>query len=335
MSNSANKCFLPTCQRRARLKLGYVTGEAEEVKKRRQHYVWRKYLEPWCDGGKVWCHRKGTSPFHTNPINVAVERDFYKLTKLTKNDVVFVNKIAIEPINHAALRKLNAGWISLFETIFKLEEGLRGNQWLNPELIPKIDEVMHNLDEDHNTALENISANYLDSLIKGDASFYKDDVFATEFTYFMASQYFRTKNIRDSFFTNFSSRTPEGVSIERTWPIIRYIFSTCVGFNLYANRDQYKLVILNNDTDAYFVTSDQPVQNVYAAGLLGKKSTDEVELFYPVSPNRAVLISNDTQYADKQEQVIGSSTVSYYNNIVAKGAYEQIFTKTMDCLTFN
>ncbi len=304
------------------------------MKIRRQHYVWRKYLEPWCERGKIWCHRRAASPFHANPINVAVERDFYKLTKLTKSDVLFIHKVAIEPIKHPDLRKLNAGWISIFEEIFNFEQGLRENQWLSPELISKLDEIMHNLDENHNTALENLAAKYLNSLIQGDTSFYKDDNSATEFAYFMASQYFRTKNIRNSVFKNVGSITPEGVSIERTWPIMRYIFSTCAGFHLYAKRDHYKIVILNNDADTYFITSDQPVQNTHAAGLLGQQIIDEVELYYPVSPTRAVLISNDARYVEKQEEIIGSSIVSHFNDIVLKGAYEQIFTKTPDCITF-
>ena len=302
------------------------------MKIRRQHYVWRKYLEPWCEEGKIWCHRRGVSPFHTNPINVAVGRDFYKLTKLTVNDVLFIYQLAIEPIKHPALRKLNADWISIFEDIFNFAEGLRSSQGLSPELLSKIDEIMHNLDELHNTALENLAAKYLDSLIQGDSSFYKDDDSATEFAYFMASQYFRTKNIRNSVITNMGSIIPKGVSIDRTWPILRYIFSTCVGFSLYANRDHYILVVLNSDANNYFITSDQPVQNTHAAGLLGKGIVNEVELYYPVSPNRAVLISADERYAVKEADYLGTSTVSYFNDIVKKGAFEQIFSKTSDCV---
>lgn len=302
------------------------------MKKRRQHYVWRKYLEPWCEDGKVWCHRNGAPPFHTNPINVAVERDFYKLTQLTKKDLLFIYKIAIEPIKNNSLRELNVGWISTFERAFRLEKNLRDTDWLPQEIVDALDEVMHNLDEDHHQGLEHIAENYIDSLHKGDASFYNDDDDAAKFGYVLASQYFRTKNIRDSMFRIFGGLSIDGVCIERIWPIMRHIFSTCVGFNLYAKRGEYNLVMLLNESTLNFITSDQPIQNVHAAGHLGESIINDLEFYYPVSPGKAIVISNDVRYAGKNKESIGPETVSYFNDIVAKSAYEQIFTKTADCL---
>jgi hypothetical protein len=124
---------------------------------------------------------------------------------------------------------------------------------------------------------------------------------------------------------------PEEVSIERVWPIMRHIFTTCVGFNLYAKRSEYNLVILNNESDLDFITSDQPVQNVHAAGRLGEL-IDEVELYYPISPKRAIIISNDEKYTGKREEPISPVSVSYFNSVVVKSAYEQVFSRTAECL---
>jgi hypothetical protein len=304
------------------------------MKKRRQHYVWRKYLEPWCIDGKVWCHRKGGIPFHTNPTNVAVERDFYQLTQLTKNDIVFIQKVAIETIKNDTLRELNAGWISTFDDVFRLNRALRETDWIPAEFIEELDRVMHNLDEDHHNGLEKVAEKYLESLHKGDASFYEDDDCAVNFIYFLASQYFRTKNIRDSVLSTFGGLSIDGVSIERTWPIMRHIFSTCVGFNLYAKRREYKLVLLNNASELEFITSDQPVLNIHAAGRSGE-IIDEVEFYYPVSPSKAIIISNDKKYAEKSEDNIGPLNVSYFNDLVVKSAYEQVFTKTDECMSLD
>ncbi|MDD4914622.1 MAG: DUF4238 domain-containing protein [Methylococcales bacterium] len=301
------------------------------MKKRRQHYVWKKYLEPWCVDGKVWCHRNGANPFHTNPINVAVERDFYELTQLTKNDILFIQKVAIDPIKNDTLRELNAGWISTFDNIFRLNHSLRATDWIPEEFIKELDKVMHNLDEDHHNELEHIAEVYLDSLHKGDTSFYRDDEDAVEFIYFLTSQYFRTKNIRDNVYRSFNSIAIKEVSIERAWPIMRNIFSTCVGFTLYAKRNEYNLVILNNESELDFITSDQPVQNVHAAGRVGEL-IDEVEFYYPISPRRGVIISNDARYIGKTEEAVGPVTVSYFNDVVMKSAYEQIFSRTAACL---
>lgn len=302
------------------------------MKKRRQHYVWKKYLDPWTEEGKVWCHRKGARPFHTSPVNVAVERDFYKLHSLTQGDMKFIYKLAIEPIESNILRKLNVEWITLFEMVFRFSGHIREQEPVNQEDIDKLDEILHNLDENYHDQLENVAATCLDRLISGDGSFYNDDDFASTFTYFLSSQYFRTKNIQDSFCRSFSNIVVNGTNMERVWPILRHIFATSMGFMLFARRDAFGLTILKNDSTLHFITCDQPVLNVHAAGRLGEGIMTDVELYYPVSPRTSVLISNDTRYVGKNEVPLGIVGVSYYNNIVEKSAYEQIFTKTKQCL---
>ena len=54
---------------------------------RRQHYVWRHYLEMWQgEDDSVWCFRN-QKIFTTNPTNIMVEKDFYKLQELTREDI--------------------------------------------------------------------------------------------------------------------------------------------------------------------------------------------------------------------------------------------------------
>lgn len=302
------------------------------MKKRRQHYVWKKYLDPWTEEGKVWCHRKGERPFHTSPLNVAVERDFYKLHSLTQGDMQFIFKLAIEPIKNDLLRKLNAEWITLFERVFRFSGLIREQEPVKQEVIDELDEILHNLDENYHDQLENVAATCLDRLICGDGSFYNNDDCASTFTYFLSSQYFRTKNIQDSFFRSFSNINLNGTNMERVWPILRHIFATSMGFTLFEKRDIYRLIIHKNDSTLNFITCDQPVLNVHAAGRLGEGLMTNVELYYPVSPRTSVLISNDSRYAGKHEVSLGIVGVSNYNNIVEKSAYEQIFTKTEQCL---
>jgi hypothetical protein len=64
------------------------------MKKRRQHYVWRYYLESWADidDGQIYCLRNGNI-FKTNPINVANKRDYYRLKEFTVDDVNHIKEI--------------------------------------------------------------------------------------------------------------------------------------------------------------------------------------------------------------------------------------------------
>ena len=183
------------------------------MKKRRQHYVWKKYLDPWTEKGKVWCHRRGERPFHTSPLNVAVERDFYKLHSLTQGDMKFIYRLAIEPIKNDILRQLNSEWITLFETLFKVSDLIRDQEPVHQEVIDEVEEILHNIDENYHDQLENAATTFLDRLIAGDSSFYSNDDSASTFTYFLSSQYFRTKNIQDSFCRSFSNIEVSGTSM--------------------------------------------------------------------------------------------------------------------------
>ena len=87
---------------------------------RRQHYVWRKYLEPWTTNrGKArqlwYLRREADRPIVTDIKNVAVERDFYRLLDLQDGDSDFVRSLAFSPNTNAKLRELNEGWISRFK----------------------------------------------------------------------------------------------------------------------------------------------------------------------------------------------------------------------------
>src|SRR5258707_15023523 len=96
------------------------------VTTRRQHYVWRKYLEPWTvkkgKARQLWCLRRGASaPICTDIKNVGVERDFYRLLDLHPGDSDFVRTIAFGPKTNPKLRELNEGWISQFDLFLRLQ----------------------------------------------------------------------------------------------------------------------------------------------------------------------------------------------------------------------
>jgi hypothetical protein len=90
------------------------------MKKRRQHYVWRHYLEAWAPHGKLWCHRLGENVFSTSTQNVAHERDFYRLCEMSEFDLLVVRKLVIEGLA-PDLRKIAERWIPHFTFFFKLK----------------------------------------------------------------------------------------------------------------------------------------------------------------------------------------------------------------------
>lgn len=81
---------------------------------RRQHYVWRYYLEGWATNGKVAVVRKGGSAFQANPANIGLEKDFYRLPFLSTEDEEFARMMIDFPGANPTLVKLNLGWLDDF-----------------------------------------------------------------------------------------------------------------------------------------------------------------------------------------------------------------------------
>ena len=59
---------------------------------RRQHYVSRHYIEMWLGKDGLASCLRDQKIFQTNPINIVVERDFYKLQKLTREDIFILQE---------------------------------------------------------------------------------------------------------------------------------------------------------------------------------------------------------------------------------------------------
>ena len=114
---------------------------------RKQHYVWKKYLEPWTVKKKksrqLWCLRRDShSPIFVDTKNVAAERDFYRVTNLTQADQKAIRALAFSDKTNPQMRSLNEGWISQFETFFAVEKLARSMLRDAPALLDKLDTEM-------------------------------------------------------------------------------------------------------------------------------------------------------------------------------------------------
>jgi hypothetical protein len=80
----------------------------------------------------------------------------------------------------------------------------------------------------------------------------------------------------------------------RTAGILNSIVAVNLGAALFRERHDYRVVFLRNQTQSPFVTGDQPVIN-----LLKPDATNNVELYYPLSPGLALVLSRDiAKYPD-------------------------------------
>jgi hypothetical protein len=299
---------------------------------RRQHYVCQAYLEAWATpkgkAHQLWCLRRpDPEPFFTDVKNVAVERDFYRVHDLEEGDAAFVRWLAINPKTNPKMRDLAEGWISRMETFLNLMQSAKAAVSSSERLLAELDAEMIEFQENEYSRLESDAANQLEALRQGDVSFFDDVDQAMHFSYFLAQQYFRTKAIRDRIRITFATPA-EKERFERTWPIFRYIYSTNIGYSIFANRKTMKLQVVQAADEMEFITADQPAINTHGAFISPNTPVEELELFYPVSPSRAAIISGHTIYQDIHGQQLAPLRTHYFNQTIEHVAYKCLFAKS-------
>lgn len=270
-------------------------------------------------------------PFRTNPVNVGVERDFYRIQPLEPGDLEFIKRLAIEPTETSSLRKLNEGWLDQFHTIFSLISLVEHSGKVDDEIQSQIDQLLNDIEEDRLAKIEYAAINYLDHLVEGDGAFLQDGNSVMDFSVFLVYQYFRTKKIQENILNKF--RSSQRTQFERCWPILRLIFVTNVAFSVFTRRDIERPVLLRNDTSCQFITSDQPVINTYGVHNEDTEHVDRVELYYPVSPRYAVIFSDHPVHSDTPEEGISEFRAEYFNQLVEASSYQQLFANECEALS--
>lgn len=316
-------------------------------KKVHQHYVWEHYLTSWnYNGSHVFCYRNDKKNlFPINPEKIAKEREFYKLKNINANEIAFLETIFISSVRDFELRDMNRNWIAVFTYIFKFKEEMHSED-INDEELNKIIEVtINNLEEDLHTKIEEKAIPILASLTEGKLSI-KDNLDTEtdyneamgDFILFLTTQYFRTKKLKMNYF-KVLQKLPEikNMNLENTWNVLSHILASNLGNTLYATRNEYKWSILTTDSNISFITGDQPVINTFgnysaANSLDNNGDVENFELYYPLTPSKALLVSQ-TQYIDKPDIVnIDPEEVNRYNRLIFNACEEQVFSNNKKVL---
>lgn len=289
------------------------------MKKRRQHYVWRYYLEAWAPNGKLWCHRLGESVFSASTQNVAHERDFYRLGEISEFDLLVVRKLAIEPLA-SDLRKIAEGWIPHFTFFFKLKRQYQDTG--SPELKAVLNEYINNLEEDMLADLEQRAIPFLESFRNEDPMLLTDVEESIFYTWFLAAQYFRTPTMLESM-TSVLRKLP-GFNAEASFGLMHTIFSCNVGRAIWLGRNSLHVTFLRANSIP-LITGDQPIVNMRAINLEPGVLPQELELYYPVSPALGVLFDFNAPSRSSTVKLLTTEEVRAYNRVIAQKSTQQIY----------
>ncbi len=129
-----------------------------------------------------------------------------------------------------------------------------------------------------------------------------------------------------------AARGIPGFNAEAAWGLMRTIFATNLGHGFYVRRGTLRLTFLEGPTDSEFVTGDQPILNLRAVGLPEGEPPDDVELYYPLSPTRALLIGFDATTPTTNRRHLTAAETAAYNEMIVNASYEQVYARTQEAL---
>ncbi|WP_216891437.1 DUF4238 domain-containing protein [Pseudomonas putida] len=299
-----------------------------DTAKHKQHYVWRHYLEPWSTNDQVFCLRAGKI-YPANIRDVAQKRDFYRIQDLNENEIKLLH--AFVEKHPQPLQKLQKDLIQLFTTPHagqRLAQALREAHGETApeslsELDKKIDVMINNLEEELHADIERDSQEFIEQIRAEDTSFWHESSSKTNFLQFVCTQMLRTRKIQDELMFAVNEAMPEHQSLNKIWGVLRHMFAMNVAYSLF-NDTTYGLRLLLNDSKLPYITTDQPVINTHSSELERFEAPKNFEIFYPISPKKAVLIGIFKDGVD----YLNAEQVKAYNDCIAKLSHEQIFSSS-------
>jgi hypothetical protein len=180
-------------------------------KKRNQHHVWQEYLRAWSVNGQLHCLMDGEI-IPTGTRRTAVERDFYKIGKLTDDDIKLIRFLLID------VKGIDPQTKSLHEQLLRLVTAPALFEGMMPALDGLIDTFRTNTLEDYHARIEASFLPLLKRAFSRDISFYSDHGSRLILLHFLASQHMRTKGIREK--TIEILKQKDGLDASRIWAVM-------------------------------------------------------------------------------------------------------------------
>lgn len=143
-------------------------------------------------------------------------------------------------------------------------------------------------------------------------------------------QYLRTPFIMNS--VAGALKDVPGFNLDAAWGLMRTMFATSMGGVFYRQQNATRLTFLDAPALVEFITGDQPIINLRAIEKYGVEPVTEFELYYPLSPSRALLMDFGHQHRRVERKTLSTEEVHEYNRKFIAVAGEQIYAASEDTL---
>lgn len=293
---------------------------------KKQHYVPREYLRPWCfDEEAIYCAR-GKKIFSSNLMGVANERYFYEFNP---NFTMTELKCACALFLKYQPNEIYDLWTNFYMTASLLIRCSESDVERN-ELAQKFQKQ---IEETINCELENEFYPILKKLRNGDSSFYSTEPKSEKdtncdetctFLYLFMELNLRTKNMKNRVIKQIESACAgKGINPDNLWMLTRHQYATLLGNALVEKH--FKLFLLEDKTNS-LIAGDQPVLNS-KPDYIGGEVTN-LEFYCPITPGKAILLALD----DRDNLEMSAAERDAYNKLVRDESDSQIYSNSEENL---
>lgn len=327
--------------------------------KHRHHYVFQAYLKAWATKDQIWCCRNREKCFPTNVLNIAQERDFYRIKDLNADEeklVMLIMHKQPQEIKSTVKKQIKVYQKPLQwqKAVTAITSAVKSSVYKDRTPPLEIQDLFYQADKFAESAINDMIEDLysedegelitmIESLKAGNTDFYYHpyrkpamvfDNTKRAFLSYLCSQHYRTKAARKRLIDGLNETLKSdmfyqlGINKDNIRPehVVFHIFWFIEGLladTLYERNAH--LSILNNKTSTPFITTDQPVINILADYQDITDIPTDVILYYPLSPTTAITINdaNEEHYIDLNE-----TEVKQYNDMLTAASFEIIFSNS-------
>lgn len=291
-----------------------------EVKK--QHYVWRYYLNPWKKNfkeKKIWTYIfEANKVDYVSLMDVAQESYFYKMYELSPVEILACWNFAKQfpPFMWSIAESLLKGYEAISNNMMSESDKRDFSLYILDNMQTNIEKMGRPLLSCHSLEdLRNIPNKY-------------------QAVYYLCTQYSRTKKMRENGINGYLQLNKPLLSelYRKAFPYISILMATKLGHSIAVANPNTRYIFVKNESSIPFITCDQPAINLKIDEVDDNGDVQDFELFYPTSPSTAIMIVFDPQLEEYSEIIADDNFVDDKNKKMCKNALSFIFANGKDIL---
>lgn len=300
----------------------------QNIKKKRQHYVWRSYLRSWSNSKDIIpaLIKKEKKIVTPNLMGVAQEKFYYSLIEFTFEEELILKEI-ISNLSNDDTKEIYQQYYDLFITYSKFRRILDSDNLTTKqksEIEEKLELMKINLMEDFHSDFESFGRKLIKVKEPKDLVFLEDEESLMKTLIFLCFQYVRTKKMQNTFSHKFKNHL---IILPKYFHVLSFVLATGMANGLRFYKET-KFIFIENISELDFITSDQPITNLLEDEKDEKGNVKSLEFFYPISPKAALKVHYNDEGLKFDHTKAKKEKVEYLNQIVFNRSEEFIFART-------